>query len=47
MAIILLLNVWGPAGLALDPNKEMADIQRCMDLLKTSEKQWYVAGRFW
>jgi hypothetical protein len=37
--IILLLNIWSGkrGGVILDPAKEMADVYRCMNILKGCE----------
>ena len=37
--IVLLLNIWGGkrSGLATDPSKEMADVHKCMKMLKAME----------
>lgn len=37
--IVLLLNIWGGkrSGLTTDPNKEMADVYKCMQVLKEAE----------
>lgn len=45
--IVLLLHVYGGrrAGLNTDPEKEIKDIKRCMEALRTMEKKWHVAGR--
>ncbi|PCH38618.1 hypothetical protein WOLCODRAFT_136368 [Wolfiporia cocos MD-104 SS10] len=47
--IVLLLNIWGSkrSSITIDVAKEMADVQKCMDLLKIAEKHWYFAGRGW
>ncbi|KAE9398887.1 hypothetical protein BT96DRAFT_957454 [Gymnopus androsaceus JB14] len=46
--IVLLLNIWGGkrSGLSTDPNKEMADVYKCMQALKASLR-WHSAGRLW
>jgi hypothetical protein len=46
---VLLFNVWsrGRNGIALDPAKEMADVHRCMYVLKQAESRYPLAGRFW
>jgi hypothetical protein len=46
-AIVLLLNIWGgkKSGLVLDSKKEMADVHKCMRVLKSIENQIYTAGR--
>ncbi|KAF8557065.1 hypothetical protein OG21DRAFT_1435731 [Imleria badia] len=47
--IVLLLNIWGGkrSGLSTDPSKEMADVHKCMGLLKSCESRWHTAGRLW
>ncbi|KDR68550.1 hypothetical protein GALMADRAFT_256803 [Galerina marginata CBS 339.88] len=47
--IVLLLSIWGGkrSGLTTDPNKEMADVHKCMQALRNSEHQWHSAGRLW
>ncbi|KIM40778.1 hypothetical protein M413DRAFT_167868 [Hebeloma cylindrosporum] len=47
--IVLLLSVWGGkrSGLLLDPNKEMADVHKCMKALKASEDRLGTSGRLW
>ena len=39
--IVLLLNIWGGkrSGLATDAQKEMADVHKCMKMLKMLEPQ--------
>lgn len=39
--IVLLLNIWGGkrSGLSTDPAKEMADVHKCMKMLKLLEAQ--------
>ena len=48
-AIVLLLSIWGGkrSGLSIDPNKEMADVHKCMQILRLSEERWHSAGRLW
>lgn len=45
----MLLNIWGGkrSGLYTDPQKEMADVHKCMAMLKSCEKRWHSAGRLW
>ncbi|CDO71787.1 hypothetical protein BN946_scf184939.g11 [Trametes cinnabarina] len=45
--IVLLLNIWGGkrSGLATDATKEMADVHKCMKMLKLLEAHWHTAGR--
>lgn len=40
--IVLLLNIWGGkrSGLSTDPLKEMADVHKCMGLLKSLENRY-------
>ena len=40
--IVLLLNIWGGkrSGLSTDPTKEMADVHKCMGLLKSCENRY-------
>ncbi|KAI0950725.1 hypothetical protein AcW1_007961 [Taiwanofungus camphoratus] len=47
--IVLLLNIWGGkrSGLTTDPSKEMADVHKCMKMLKALEVKWHTAGRLW
>ncbi|KAI1786446.1 fungal-specific transcription factor domain-containing protein [Ganoderma leucocontextum] len=47
--IVLLLNIWGGkrSGLSTDPAKEMADVHKCMKMLRTLEPHWHTAGRLW
>ncbi|KAF9220414.1 hypothetical protein BS17DRAFT_344209 [Gyrodon lividus] len=47
--IVLLLNIWGGkrSGLSIDPSKEMADVHKCMSVLKRCEKRWHTSGRLW
>ncbi|KAF9446214.1 hypothetical protein P691DRAFT_733649 [Macrolepiota fuliginosa MF-IS2] len=48
-AVILLLNIWSGkrTGFAPNPKREMEDVQRCMNMLKSCEKRWSSAGRYW
>ncbi|KAF8805406.1 hypothetical protein BYT27DRAFT_7193177 [Phlegmacium glaucopus] len=45
--IVLVFNIWGGkrSGLALDPNKEMTDVHKCMKALKVMEDKWRAIGR--
>ena len=40
--IVLLLNIWGgkKSGLSTDPSKEMADVHKCMGLLKSLQRRY-------
>ncbi|KAH8105131.1 fungal-specific transcription factor domain-containing protein [Cristinia sonorae] len=45
--LVLLLNIWGGkrSGLSTDPLKEMADVHKCMKMLKAIEAKSHTAGR--
>lgn len=45
--IVLLLNIWGGkrSGLSTDPSKEMADVHKCMGLLKSCEGRYVFRSR--
>uniref|UniRef100_A0A0W0F039 Zn(2)-C6 fungal-type domain-containing protein n=1 Tax=Moniliophthora roreri TaxID=221103 RepID=A0A0W0F039_MONRR len=47
--VVLLLNIWGGrrSGLSIDPNREMADVHKCMHVLQMCEKRWHTCGRLW
>ncbi|KAJ7278920.1 fungal-specific transcription factor domain-containing protein [Mycena rebaudengoi] len=47
--IILLLNVWSGqrTGLMPDPTREMANVHKCMEVIKLCEDRWQSAGLFW
>ncbi|KAJ3796205.1 fungal-specific transcription factor domain-containing protein [Lentinula aff. detonsa] len=47
--IVLLLNIWGGrrSGLSTDPNKEMTDVYKCMQALRSNEDKWHSCGRLW
>ncbi|KII90618.1 hypothetical protein PLICRDRAFT_39194 [Plicaturopsis crispa FD-325 SS-3] len=47
--IILLLNIWSgkQSGLSIDPLREMADVHKCMAVLKSVEERWHAAGCLW
>jgi len=46
-AVVLLLNIWTAkhGGISLDTDKELADVQKCVDILRSFERRWLVAGR--
>lgn len=48
-AIVLLLNIWGAkrAGMNADPKKEMAEVHRCLAVMKFGEKRFHSYGRLW
>ncbi|KZT07891.1 uncharacterized protein LAESUDRAFT_724358 [Laetiporus sulphureus 93-53] len=47
--IVLLHNIWGgkQSGLTVDANEEMAEVHKCMKMLKCIEPQCHIAGRLW
>ncbi|KAK1220718.1 Gypsy retrotransposon integrase-like protein 1 [Marasmius sp. AFHP31] len=47
--IILLLNIWEGrrSGVSGDPTKDMADVYKCMEALRSNETRWHAAGRLW
>ncbi|KDQ52659.1 hypothetical protein JAAARDRAFT_183930 [Jaapia argillacea MUCL 33604] len=47
--LVLLLNIWGgkKSGIFTDPEKEMEEVNKCMRVLKSVERRWYMAGRLW
>ncbi|KAJ7758566.1 fungal-specific transcription factor domain-containing protein [Mycena maculata] len=48
-AVILLLNLFGSkrAGLPIDTNKDLAQVETALRLLKLAETWWQPAGRLW
>ncbi|KAJ6480448.1 fungal-specific transcription factor domain-containing protein, partial [Mycena sanguinolenta] len=48
-AIVLLLNVWSGrrTGLVPDPSREMANVHKCMEVVRLCEDRWQAAGLFW
>ncbi|EIW84600.1 hypothetical protein CONPUDRAFT_163679 [Coniophora puteana RWD-64-598 SS2] len=47
--IVLLVNIWGGkrTGLIINPEKEMADVHKCMAMLKLCERRYPWAGNSW
>ncbi|KAJ6522868.1 fungal-specific transcription factor domain-containing protein [Mycena capillaripes] len=47
--IILLLNVWSRkrTGLVPDPNREMANVHKCMEVARLCEHRWQSGGILW
>ncbi|EIW84587.1 hypothetical protein CONPUDRAFT_163668 [Coniophora puteana RWD-64-598 SS2] len=47
--IILLVSIWGnkKSGLAVNLEKDMADVHKCMDAIKLGESRYPFVGRFW
>ncbi|KAJ7836530.1 fungal-specific transcription factor domain-containing protein [Mycena leptocephala] len=50
-AVVLLMNIWAGkrSGLSLstDSGQEMAEVHRCMQVLRGCETRWQSAGRLW
>ena len=45
---MLLLSIWGKhSGLSMDLNKEMIDVHKCMEMLKSSERRCRSVGKLW
>ncbi|KAJ7171366.1 fungal-specific transcription factor domain-containing protein [Mycena filopes] len=47
--IILLLNVWSGmrTGLVPDPSREIANVHKCMEMMRLCEDRWQGAGLLW
>ncbi|KAJ7143999.1 fungal-specific transcription factor domain-containing protein [Mycena epipterygia] len=47
--IILLLNVWSGkrTGLVPDPSREIANVHKCMEVVRLCEDRWQHAGLLW
>ncbi|KAJ7664066.1 fungal-specific transcription factor domain-containing protein [Mycena rosella] len=47
--IVLLLNVWSGkrTGLVPDPSREIANVHKCMEVVRLCEDRWQSAGLFW
>ncbi|KAJ6522874.1 fungal-specific transcription factor domain-containing protein [Mycena capillaripes] len=47
--IILLLNVWSGkrTGLVPDPSREMANVHKCMEVMRLCEHRWQIGGLLW
>ncbi|KAJ7471657.1 fungal-specific transcription factor domain-containing protein [Mycena galericulata] len=47
--IMLLLNVWSGkrTGLVPDPSREMANVHKCMEVVRLCEERWQSAGLLW
>ncbi|KAJ7149657.1 fungal-specific transcription factor domain-containing protein, partial [Mycena filopes] len=48
-AIVLLLNVWSAkrTGVVSDPSREMANVRKCMEVVRLCEDRWQTAGLLW
>ncbi|KAL0576126.1 Gypsy retrotransposon integrase-like protein 1 [Marasmius crinis-equi] len=46
-AIVLLLNIWRgkSVGITTDPAKELNDVYKCVNVLRTYEERWQISGR--
>ncbi|KAJ7629572.1 fungal-specific transcription factor domain-containing protein [Mycena rosella] len=47
--IVLLLNVWSGkrTGLVPDPTREIANVHKCMEVVRACEDRWQSAGLLW
>ncbi|KAJ6587578.1 fungal-specific transcription factor domain-containing protein [Mycena vulgaris] len=47
--IVLLLNVWSGkrTGLVPDPSREIANVHKCMEVIRLCEDRWQSAGLLW
>ncbi|KAJ7670090.1 fungal-specific transcription factor domain-containing protein, partial [Mycena polygramma] len=47
--LILLLNVWGGkrTGIVSDTHREMANVHKCMEVIRFCENRWQLAGSLW
>jgi hypothetical protein len=48
-AVVLALSVWGGRRAGLEPlkSKEMPDVYKCMELIKSNEKRFRISGKLW
>ncbi|KAJ6587133.1 fungal-specific transcription factor domain-containing protein [Mycena vulgaris] len=48
-AVILLLIVWSrkQTGMVIDASKEIRDVHACLNVLRSFERRWQIAGRLW
>ncbi|KAJ7187374.1 fungal-specific transcription factor domain-containing protein, partial [Mycena filopes] len=48
-AIVLLLNVWSVkrTGVVSDPSREIANVRKCMEVVRLCEDRWQSAGLLW
>ncbi|KAG7086804.1 hypothetical protein E1B28_002730 [Marasmius oreades] len=46
-AVVLLLNIWGgkKLGVTPDPVREMNDVYKCLNVLRSYEERWQIGGR--
>ncbi|KAK0461277.1 fungal-specific transcription factor domain-containing protein [Desarmillaria tabescens] len=47
--VVLSMNIWSGkrAGLSLNLQKELADVEKCKASLKYASERWNIAGRLW
>ncbi|KAJ7607254.1 fungal-specific transcription factor domain-containing protein, partial [Mycena polygramma] len=47
--LVLLLNVWSSkrTGLVSDTHREMVNVHKCMEVIRSSESRWQSAGVLW
>ncbi|KAF7315466.1 Zn(2)-C6 fungal-type domain-containing protein [Mycena indigotica] len=48
-SVILLLIIWSGKknGVIVDTSKEIYDVHTCLNIMKSFERRWQVAGRLW
>ncbi|KAJ6596653.1 hypothetical protein B0H10DRAFT_1827874 [Mycena sp. CBHHK59/15] len=48
-AVILLLIIWSgkQSGMVIDPKKEIREVYTCLNVLRSFERRWQIAGRLW
>ncbi|KAF5328397.1 hypothetical protein D9619_013322 [Psilocybe cf. subviscida] len=51
-AMVLLLSIWGSrltglSALSSGTQRDVEDVYKCMQVLRTSESRWHIMGRLW
>nr|GAT42655.1 predicted protein [Mycena chlorophos] len=48
-SVILLLIIWSGKknGVVVDTTKEIGDVHTCLNIIKSFERRWQIAGRLW
>ncbi|KAJ7163614.1 fungal-specific transcription factor domain-containing protein [Mycena crocata] len=48
-SVILLMIVWSrkQTGIVIDANQEIRDVHACLNVLRSYERRWQIAGRLW
>ncbi|KAJ7496041.1 fungal-specific transcription factor domain-containing protein, partial [Mycena galericulata] len=48
-SVILLVIVWSSkqTGMTIDASKELRDVHACLNILRSFETRWQIAGRLW